>query len=188
MPEAIPAEVVERILQRVERGRFPAVLVLPSAVRNGEALYSEFDIDAVKNARDAGVDAEFLDPAENRRYLSEYSAGVVLGFAVSVMQELTVDGLKAVGSYFLAQIRGAMRAGLVEGNALPALRISAASVRVRPGDIHVKDLHVAAEGAEAITGLLSLLGKPADVARAVTELGLPTGPVELPSADKPVQE
>jgi hypothetical protein len=188
MSGSIPAEVVERIRQRVAHGDFPTVLVLPSAVRRGEAFYTELDIEAVKNAREVGVDAAFLDAAEDRRYLSEYGAGVVLAFAVSVMQDLTVDGLKAVGSYFLAQIRRAIGAGLVREDAAPTLRIDAEAVRVRPGDVEVRGLHVEAEGEQAITALLSLLGKSSDVANVVNELGLPPGPLELPPTDTHVQE
>lgn len=184
MSESMPADVVERLRERATRGEFPSVLVLPSAVRDGAAYYSEFDIDAVKNAADAGVDAEFLDPAENRRYFSEYSAGVLLALMISVMQDLTVDGLKVVGSFFLAQIRRAVTVGLIKDSDEPDLRIDVASIRLRPDEVQVDNLHVEARGEQAIAALLPLLGGRAAATAALQQLGLPTETLKLSQSDQ----
>lgn len=185
MASELPEETLTRIRDRVERGgSLPSILILPSAVRSGEALYSEFDIDAAKNARDSGLEVEFLHPASERRYLGEYSAGVVLGMAIAVLQDLTVDGLKAIGTYCMAQVTGLRRDGLIEEGREPTLRITAALVQVRPDEIKIKELKVEAQGDQAIAMLLPLLAGPAKSAEALQQLGIRSQAPELPMSSE----
>ena len=179
MSETLTADVLERLRERAKRGGFPAVVVLPSKVRDGKAYYSEFDLEAMKNAREAGVEAEFLDGTDERRYLSEYGADVVLAFAVSVMQDLTVEGLKAVGTYFLAQLRGATARLQLKGSGDAEVSIDVAKIRLRPGEVDIEGLHVKARGEKAIASLLPLLGRPGDAVAALRQLERPSGSSEL---------
>lgn len=170
---SIPQQVIERVSARARRGDLPEVLVLPSRVREGESYYSEFDIDAVRVARSAGVDVEFLDGADDRRYLSEYSAGVVLSFAVSVLQDLSVEGLKAIGSFFLAQLSQVLTNRTASDPHDVEMRIKVAAIRVRSDEIEIKGLEVEARGVEAVSRLLPMLGAPAAAAEALRQLDVP---------------
>ena len=174
MPDSIPDDLRLRLADRVRRGNLPTILVLPSAVRDGQSYYSEFDMEAVQNSRGAGVDAQFLD-VENRRYLSEYSAGVLLAFVLSVAQDLTVDGLKAVGTFLLAQLRSAESEGLVERSDEVSLKVDVARVRIDRDGIELDDVHVQAQGGEAIKALLPLLGAQEAAAEALRQLELRPG-------------
>lgn len=184
MPGAIHADVVERLRKRALRGNLPSILVLPSAVRGSRVYYSEFDMLAVKNAVDAGVDADFLDSLEDRRYLSEYSTSVVFAIAISVMQDLTVEGLKVVGTFLLARIKNAVAEGLAKDRNEPDLRIDVASIRMKAGEVEIEDLHVAARGEQAIAVLLPLLGGRLAASVALEELGIPSTGSEVSESDQ----
>lgn len=144
--------------------------MLPSLLRGGTAYYGELDLEAVNAARALGVDADFLDPVEDRRFLSEFSSGLVLTIAMAVAQDLGVDALKAAGGYILATINDASRRGLLRDRKDVNVRIRANRWR-RDGDvIEIEGLDVTASGEEAVRALLHGLGAPDRVDAALREL------------------
>jgi len=63
------------------------MVVLPPHERGGRSMYGPGDVDAVRLAREAGVNAAFLYKAANREYLHEYSAGWAIEFAIALAEQ-----------------------------------------------------------------------------------------------------
>lgn len=172
---SVPEDTLRRLNARASAGPLPQVLVLPSKLRNGNARYSETDLEAVKIARAAGVEAEFLDEPDERRFLGEYSAGVVVAFAIAVAEQLTVDGVIAVAKHIRAQVSSLQTRGLISDSAPPTLRISAQQVRIRTlsAEVDIRELNVEAEGELAITRLVKALTDQETATVAIDSLNLP---------------
>lgn len=91
------------------------LLILPPYQRGGQSIYGPDDVDAVRLARSAGLNAAFLQGAQNREYLHEYSAGWVVEFAIAAAAHVTVDSLTAMAKYLMARAQKAVDEGLHEG-------------------------------------------------------------------------
>jgi hypothetical protein len=176
MSEISPIDegTLARLRDRAAARPLPQVLVLPSQVRDGIGYYSELDVDAVKIARDAGVDAEFLDDRADRRFLSEYSADVIVAFAIAVAQQLTVDGVIAIGRYLLARLGTLSRRGLTHAIEETRVRVDIDQVEVRTpsAEITVKGLRFEASGRHAVTEVVRGLTDGPTAEEAIRELGL----------------
>ncbi|GII32300.1 hypothetical protein [Planotetraspora mira] len=79
------------------------VLLLPTEMREGVTYYKPEEVNSGRMARQVFLDAAYLDAGQDRRFLHEYSAGWVLDFALAVGQNLSADGLIAIGRYILAR-------------------------------------------------------------------------------------
>jgi hypothetical protein len=134
------------------------LLVLPPYRRGGQSLYGPDDVDAVRLARGAGLNAAFLHDAQDREYVHEYSAGWVVEFAVATSANVTAIGLAATAKYFMARARKAVDEGLHEGPAEQVtLRVKFARFRRGvDGSITLKGLNI--EGpASAVASALHML-------------------------------
>ena len=107
-------------------------LLLPSAQRGDEEWYPRDDIFALTDARAFGLRAKFLVPDEDRRFLSEFSAVLLIGFGIAVGAQLTGDVILRLVDYARGRAR---RAAERDGRQLddPDLRLRVQVTRVRPG-------------------------------------------------------
>jgi hypothetical protein len=153
------------------------VLVLPTYQRDGRVLYGSHDLDAVRLARNNGLNAAFLHKAEDREYLHEYSAGWVVEFAIALSANVAAVGLTPLVNYVIARARQAVDHGLHSG---PAEDV--------PLRMTVAHFHHGADGAMDLEGLKikGPAGAAAEVLRALVESDfqtkeLPHEPAEEPS-------
>ncbi|WP_341252987.1 hypothetical protein [Euzebya pacifica] len=134
-------DIPSKILDRIRRGipSVPGVVVLPSLGRGAEYFYAPDDVQAAQAVRAAGVQVLFADTS-NRRFLSEFSAGEVVTIALAVAENLSSNGLLAVGEFLLA------RAGLILDQGLSL----AGDVEM---EVRVARLGLTPEGVPSIDGL-----------------------------------
>lgn len=176
MSEISPIDegTLTRLRDRAAAGPLPQVLVLPSQVRNGIGYYSELDVDAVKIAHAAGVDAEFLDDGADRRFLGEYSADVIVAFAIGVTQQLSADGVIAIGRYLLARLGSLGHRGLTNAIEETRVRVDVEQIEVRTAsaEITMKGLRFEAVGRNAVAEVVRGLADGHTADAALRELGL----------------
>ncbi len=127
---------------------------------------------AVKDARAAGVDAEYLHQSDDRKYLGEHSASFLMAIAVSFAADLGANGLKIVGLYLLTQIRSAVKRGTLERDSDTSVHISAAVIDIKDGDVRIEGLEVEGVGEQAVSRLLDLISDAATASQVKRELGI----------------
>jgi hypothetical protein len=86
-------------------------LILPTQTRNGQTYYLADDVEALRTARAAGLEAGYLVSPDERRYLNEFATGWQLEMALAVAQNLAANGIGAVIAYVWARARLAIRMG-----------------------------------------------------------------------------
>jgi hypothetical protein len=145
------------------------MLVLPPYQRSGVSLYDLDDVEAIRLARDAGLDAAFLDGPEDRRYLQEYSAGAVINFAIAFGANITSQGLAPLVNYVIARAKQAVARGLHSG-----------PVEEVPVSLEIASFSRTSDGTFNLTGL-KLHGPPPVVAEALRGL-LDPGPQVIAGA------
>lgn len=167
-------ETLARLRHRAATGPLPQVLVLPSEIRNGRRYYGEIDVDAVKVARALGVEAEFLYEGAARRFLSEYSAEVIVGFAIAVAQQLSADGVIAVGKYLLGRLASLAERGVIHAADETRVRVEVEriNVRTRETNISVNGMRIEAVGRHAVIEVIRALANARAAQAAMRELGL----------------
>jgi hypothetical protein len=135
------------------------LLILPPYQRGGQSLYGPDDVDAVRLARSAGLNAAFLHGAQDREYLHEYSAGWVVEFAIAASAHVTAINLTAMAKYFMARARKAVDEGLHEGPAEQVtLRVKIARFRRdADGAVTLKRLNIEGPASAASAALHTLL-------------------------------
>jgi hypothetical protein len=154
-------------VEAVLRTRGPSLdsyelLVLPPYQRGGQSLYGPDDVDAVRLARSAGLNAAFLHDAQDREYLHEYSAGWAVEFAIAASAHVAAINVTAMAKYFMARARKAVDEGVHQGPAEQVpLRVSLARYqRDADGALNFKGLKIEGPAAAASTALHTLLGAP----------------------------
>ena len=155
------------------------MLILPPYQRDGESLYDLADTDALRLARKAGMDADFLHQSQDRRYLQEYSAGTVINFAIALGANITSQGLTPVINYVVARIQQAIDRGLHSGpvEAVPVSLEIASYSKSPEGAIKLEGLK--ANGLLTdITRTLRVLVSPESSALETTRDGEPEPPPE----------
>jgi hypothetical protein len=172
---SLDQETRRRLRDRAAAGPLPQVLVLPSQIRAGIGYYSELDLEAVKVLRVAGVEAAFLDSGRDRRFLGEYSADGMVQFALAVAQQLTVDGVAAVGRYLLGQLQSLHSRGLIHAPEATRVHVAVEQVEVRTQTslVTVKGLQFEAVGRRAVSQVVRGLVDAQTARAALRELGLP---------------
>ena len=154
------SDAVEAMLQAAGPGlRDHDLLVLPPYQRDGYSLYGSADVDAVRLARKAGLDAAFLHGAEAREYLHEYSAGWAVEFAIALSAHVAAINLISLGSYVIARARKAVDEGLHAGPVEDVpIRITVAYFhRDADGSETLKDLRIEGPTAAAAEMLSTLV-------------------------------
>lgn len=131
-------------------------LILPVQTRNGRTYYLADDVEAMRAARTAGLEAEFLINQKERRYLNEFAAGWELELALAVAQNLAANAIGAVIGYVWARVQFAIQRGRHPGpeTEVPVrLRIAKIEHGER-GSINIEGLEIdgTAEGATALLG------------------------------------
>lgn len=184
-PVGVSEDTVRKLEKRLLAGALPDVLVLPSAHRNGVAVYSELDVDAVKIARIAGVEAEFLDGPDEMRFLGEYSASVIVGIAIAVAESLTADGVKAVAKYVWSQLMTLHRRGLVESVEQAAVLITVQRIEIKGPQrtISIEGLTIQGKGAGAVSDLVRAIGSPTMADQVIQELDQGDGGADVHDED-----
>lgn len=135
------------------------VFILPPYQRDGRSFYGPDDVDAVRLARGAGLNAAFLHKAKDREYLHEYSAGWVVDFAVAFAAHLAAEDVVGMLNYIIARARKAVREGLHAGpvEKVP-LRITVASYqREAGGEMTLNGLEIEGSEAAAVEALRTLI-------------------------------
>lgn len=80
------------------------LIVLPVRLGDdGTGQYREGHLTIPKELRSLGVPAEFLQDAEHRTGLSEFSSALVLSYLLGVTQNMTWDGAKTIVQYLYAR-------------------------------------------------------------------------------------
>jgi hypothetical protein len=148
------------------------LLVLPPYQRGGRSLYGPDDVDAVRLARSAGLNAAFLYGAQDREYLHEYSAGWVVEFAIAASAHVTAINLTAMAKYFIARARKAVDEGLHKGPVEQVtLRVNVARFRRdADGAVTLKRLKIEGPATAACAALHTLLSpdlEPEDIAQSI---------------------
>jgi len=148
------------------------LLVLPPYQRGGKSLYGPDDVDAVRLARSAGLNAAFLHGGPDREYVHEYSAGWVVEFAIASSAHITAINLTAMAKYFMARARKAVDEGLHDGPVEQVtLRVKFARFRRdADGAVTLKRLNIEGPAAAVTAALHTLLSsdlKPEDIAQSV---------------------
>lgn len=156
-------------------------LILPVQARNGKTYYLADDVEAIRAARTAGLEAEYMISQEERRYLNEFATGWELEMALAVAQNLAANGIGAVIAYVWARARLAIQRGHHPGPETEVpVRLTIAQLEYdQQGSIKIKGIEIdgSAEGATALLG--TILAGPV-TARA----GLTDSPVEQRAHDQ----
>jgi hypothetical protein len=185
--EAVLFDDVEAILQTMGPSLHGHdLLVLPPYRRGGQSLYGPDDVDAVRLAHGAGLNAAFLHNAQDREYLHEYSAGWVVEFAIATSANVTAIGLAATAKYFMARARKAVDEGLHKGPAEQVtLRVKSARFwRGDDGSITIKGLNIEGPAPAVISALHTLLDPKNEVSSSKqVELEAPSSILEPPDAE-----
>jgi len=69
------------------------VVLLPINVDDEVGIYPQSSVFSAKDLRQAGIDAAFLDPSANRRFVLQQSADVLLTLAIGVASNAVWAGL-----------------------------------------------------------------------------------------------
>ena len=159
-PGKASPSVAARLTARVLGPDVPSILVLPSQVRGGTDFYSELDLEAVKIARDEGLDVDYLDGATERAFLGEYSASLWTDFAIGVAGNLTSAGLLQIGRYLRAQLRSRRARGLIGTPDTDRLRVVVQKIQVDAisQKVTLAGVDIEATGSDAVTQVLQQLG------------------------------
>ena len=171
-PTQVSKAVAARLKARALDTELPAILVLPSQVRGGTDYYSELDLEAVKIALDAGLDADYLDGAEDRAFLGEYSADLWIGFAIGVAGNLTSEGLVMIGNYVRAQLRSLRGRNLIGAPETERVRLVVQKIEIvsTSAQVTITGVEVEAVGLSAVPQLLAQLGSGDELAQALLQL------------------
>ena len=112
---ALPDQVTQRLRKvRIDAAPYE-MYVLPPYQRDGCTLYGSDDLVAVRLARGVGLRAAFLDSAEDREYLQEYSAGYLVQFAVAFAANVATLPVTPLVDYIKARVRYIIDRGLHSG-------------------------------------------------------------------------
>lgn len=134
-------------------------LILPTQTRSGRTYYLADDVEAVRAARTAGLQAGYLDSPEERRYLNEFAASWELEMALAVAQNLTVNGIGTVIAYVWERVRLAIQWGRHPGPEVDVpVRLTIAQLEY--DGVKVKGLEIVGPAEGATTLLNTVLGGP----------------------------
>ncbi|WP_435204077.1 hypothetical protein [Micromonospora sp. bgisy143] len=177
---SLPQDVQDRLrVKGPEFGRY--ALILPVQTRNGRTYYLADDVEALRAARTAGLEAEYLVNQAERRYLNEFATGWELELALAVAQNLAANGIGAVIGYVWARVRFSIKRGHHPGPETEVpVRLKIAQVeRDEQGAIKIEGIEIngTAEGATALLGQI-LVGP------VTTTMGLASRPVDQPVDDQ----
>lgn len=171
---SLPQDVQDRLRAKgPEFGR--NALILPVQTRNGTTYYLADDVEAMRAARTAGLEAEYLVAQEERRYVNEFATGWELEMALAVAQNLAANGIGTVIGYVWARVRLAIQRGRHPGPEKDVpVRLRIAQLEYdEQGSFKIKGLEIDGS-AEGTTALLSTI-----LAAPVTaKVGLTSSPVE----------
>ncbi|GAA1880749.1 hypothetical protein [Lapillicoccus jejuensis] len=148
--------IVERLVGRLTEDTLPQVVVLPSERRDGIDLYSEADLGALKVCVKPDFTVDFLDGADDRRFLAEYSADVALAIAVGVASNISSAGLLGLANYVIERIRVARAGGTLADDAILEVRI--AKIEKNDTDTRIEGVQINARAEEIAKILLETLG------------------------------
>jgi hypothetical protein len=104
-----PVEMPDDVVQRLEAvapdlgGR--QMLLVPTRTRAGQTWYTRDDAGLKSEARIGDLDADFLVPATERRYLDEFSAFDLTQFAIAVGENLTAATIGGILGYARGRLR-----------------------------------------------------------------------------------
>jgi hypothetical protein len=157
--QPLPHDVEERLRALGPGLAGVSALILPTQTRSGRTYYLADDVEAVRAARTAGLQAGYLDSSEERRYLNEFAAGWELEMALAVAQNLTTNGIGAVIAYVWERVRLAIQRGRHPGPEVQ-LPVRLTIAQLEYDGVKVKGLKIvgAAEGATRL--LNTVLGGP----------------------------
>jgi hypothetical protein len=135
------------------------VLILPPYQRDGRSFYGPDDVDAVRLARGAGLNAAFLHKAEDRQYLHEYSAGWAVNFAIAFAAHLAAEDVAGMLNYVIARARKAVHEGLHAGpvEKVPLMITVGNYHRETDGAMTLKGLEIEGPAAAAVEALRALV-------------------------------
>lgn len=151
------AELNLKLREFYARGTVPTLVILPSQLRDGTWFYSEADVESAKTAQAVGVDAKFLDSANDRRYVAEYSADIAIELAFAVMTNISADAIIAIGRYVIAQLGSLADNGLISGRSSPKVLVRAKRIDVSDGHFVAEDLEIIATGDTVAAEIARLL-------------------------------
>lgn len=135
------------------------VLILPTQAGSGRTYYLADDVEAVRAARTAGLQADYLDSSEERRYLNEFAASWELEMALAVAQNVTANGIGAVIAYVWERARLAIQRGRHPGpEADVPVRLKIAQLEY--DSVKIKGLEIVGSAEGATTLLNTVLGGP----------------------------
>lgn len=177
---SLPHDVQDRLRAKgPEFGR--DALILPVQTRNGTTYYLADDVEAMRAARTAGLEAEYLVTQEERRYLNEFATGWELEMALAVAQNLAANGIGTVIGYVWARVRLAIQRGRHPGPETEVpVRLRIAQLEyAEQGSVKIKGLEIdgSAEGTTALLG--RILAGP-----VTAKVGLTSSPVEQQADDQ----
>lgn len=154
-------------------------LILPTQTRNGHTYYLADDVEAARAARTVGLEAEYLEGPDQRRYLNEFAAGWELEMALAVAQNLTANGLGAIIAYVWERARLAIRRGRHPGPEVDVpVRLTIAQLEYDEQAIKtIRGLKFAGSTEVATTLLNTILAGPT-AARAQFTTGPSVPPVD----------
>lgn len=162
------------------------LLILPPYQRDGRSFYGADDVDAVRLARSAGLNAAFLHKAEDREYLHEYSAGWAVEFAIAFAAHAAAEDVVGMVNYVIARARMAVQKGLHTGPVenVP-LRISVANYhREADGTMTLKGLKIEGSAAGAAEALRTLVDSNKQTGGLPQPVSADTSPGILESPSK----
>jgi hypothetical protein len=150
MTAAIAPEIAAG-LETLARNKVEEIIVLPREITEGQSIYRELDTFAVANAKEAGIAARFLTEAPNRRFVAQHDASsLLLQIAIVIPADLSSSLIVMAGQYVWAQIRGAMRRGLIADENKCKIHVTVAHVSLRDDEIDVDGLEIEASGDQAV--------------------------------------
>jgi hypothetical protein len=137
------------------------VLLLPTQTREDVTYYQADDVEALKIARQVGLEAAYLIDASERRYLNEFASGWALELAIGIAANVAAAGVEALAAYVLGRVRRAIQLGRHEGpeqNVPLKLQIGQFS-RTPSGEPVIKNLLLEGPAGEAIEAIRLIVGQ-----------------------------
>lgn len=158
---SLPDDVMARLIA-LEDEHMDKVWIVPTVPRGGSTYYDPNDVYALKLAQKANLDAAYLIPSNERRYIEEFAAGWALELALAIAQNLTVDMATSIGTYLLERAKLAIQVGLHNGPAenVP-IRFSLAEYeRAADGAVRLNNLQIEGEAAAVAETVRALVSVP----------------------------